>query len=809
MSTEQGKGGRARRGRTTMLVGFGLCAAVAAAAQAGELYLLNYGAASVLGVQGNRDAQVGRFGVSDDGRYVAFTTASNNLAADDGGADRDVYLSDRQTGALTRISRRPDGGAPDGASFGAAISGDGRWIAYLSVATDIVAGGSGRGVYLFDRDSGVTQRLTPPVLPSANAWPAEIDGLVVATHGERVVFTTDAPLAAADADQFQDLYGWSRDDGALQLLSADAAGQPLSGVVDAASAALSAGGAQVSFTMRTVSGIPDEGGVFVRDLPQGALDRLLGPTIVLSQSQTSLSDDARHVVFSTYAPLLPDDANAKSDVYLFDRQTRQVELISQGSDGARGNDDSTYAAISGDGRHVAFHSVAGTLEPGAGGEQIYRRDRVAGTTTRVTHSLPGPQAARHYAAPALSRDGRTVLFDSDDEALVAGDDNRRRDVFAAAADGPVQRVSQSAEAPRIAGASLRSFAEMDVGAAFVLDGDAAVVFASTADNLGPRRSGGVFRAEAGGAPPVEVAMTEPPPVSSWPVLQSLEGVSGSGEVLLIRREPFDFTGGWGGALPPVPWDVWRVDASGTQRLDPPAAVGNDARTVQAALSDDGRYAQFLSLPASGADAPRLFLHDAQTGLLTRVDVNAQGVPADGPIQLRSGLSRNGRYSAFVTAAGNLVAGDTDHGSDLFLRDNQTGQLTRLRDPGNGAPLPDAMYASREAIVISDDANRIAFVESGGEYGLATRVRLLDRAAGRLVELCGGVAFAAQCGQLALSADGGTLAFSTRQALTVEDADQDYDVYSYRADLAWLRLESRDGAGAAGSGARTRPRLSAS
>jgi len=86
---------------------------------------------------------------------------------------------------------------------------------------------------------------------------------------------------------------------------------------------------------------------------------------------------------------------------------------------------------------------------------------------------------------------------------------------------------------------------------------------------------------------------------------------------------------------------------------------------------------------------------------------------------------------------------------------------------------------------------------------------LDRTAARVIEICGSTTTAAHCGELALSADGDTLAFSTSQSLSAEDVDQDYDVYSYRAALDWLQLESRDGAGAAGSGQRTRPQLSAS
>ncbi len=105
-------------GRRAAWCGFGVIAAMAALpVGAGELHLLNYGAPSVLSVQGNRHAQIGRFGVSDDGRRAAFATASNNLVPGDGNEFADVYVSDARTGALTRISRRPDGAEPRRTQF--------------------------------------------------------------------------------------------------------------------------------------------------------------------------------------------------------------------------------------------------------------------------------------------------------------------------------------------------------------------------------------------------------------------------------------------------------------------------------------------------------------------------------------------------------------------------------------------------------------------------------------------------------------------------------------------------------------------
>ena len=795
--------------------GFGAVVALAAAqgqARAGELHLLSYGAPSVLGIQGNRHAEIGRFGVSDDGRRAAFATASNNLVAGDSNEYSDIYVSDAQTGELTRISRRPDGAEPNGRSFDAAISGDGNRVAYQSEATDITLDAvPGRGVFLADLHSGQTRRLTP-YLPSVNGTAATVSGVVVSRQGTRVVFVTDSPLSLEDTDSVGDLYGWTEGSDGLRLLSTDTNGQPLVGVVDAASAALSADGRYVSFTMRTVDSIPGEGGVFVRDLEQPMLDRVWGPTWVVSMSVTALSADARFVVFSTYEAIAAGDGNGKSDVYLFDRVTRAVEPVSVAAGGAIGNDGSADAVVSGDGRHVVFASSATNFESDVSGTHLYRRDRISATTMRLTPRPAG--AASWFPQPALSRDAGRVLFFADSEDLLDGDDNRRSDVFAIDAGGSLTRVSQASGAARVAGATNGHYFTIGTGRAFPLGDGGTAAFASVADNLGPLRKAGVYRADIAGAPPVGVSLDQLPDYPGWPIALMLVGASAGGSELLVRREPFDFTGGWGpGPLPAEPWDLWRVGAAGQTRIDTPAAVGTGARTTQAMLSDDGRYTQFVSLapPNGPVQHPwRLFLHDAQTGLLTRVDVNDQGVPADRPIQPRSGLSRNGRYSAYVTAAGNLAANDADDSVDLFLRDNQTAQLTRLRHPQTGAPLVAQLHSNTEALVVSDDGMRIAFVDSVGEYGENKVLRLLDRATQTLADVCGsGTTVFVRCVEPTLSADGSVLAFTSAMPLLPQDMDASRDVYSYRSALGWLQLESVDAYGEPGRGERMAPRLSAS
>lgn len=772
---------------------------VAAPLGATELYLLNYGQPSILGQQGNRDATMSRFSISDDGRYVVFATASNNQSVDDVGNRADIFLSDSQTGEVVRVSRRGDGGEPDGDSMNAVISGDGRWVFYLSVATDIVQPAStGLHLYRFDRTSGLTQRLS--------ATPASlVYELAPSYDGSRVAFTSDLKLVASDNDERADVYLWRQDSTAYTRLSVDSAGAPLPCFVDEDSVALSADGLSASFVTRPLDSVSNECGIFVRDLAQSVTDRVANAPVGPMRVYTSLSADARLVAFDTREAVLPGDGNASPDVYVFDRSTRVAQLISVTASGMAGNGESTDAVLSRDGRYVVFNSTATNLAGSATGRQVFRRDRFSGTTMRIAAAHTDPW----LDAPAFSGDGRRVVLASE-ESLAADDDNRRVDVYAIDADG-AQRISKTHEAARIAGATTPAQQIRDAGGAFVLSDGGSVVYASGADALGPSRRPALFRFDRRSGSRMDFPLDALAPFPPYPTYLMLAGASLNGSRYLVRREPLHLGAGWGLPPPSTPWDLWRVSASGAARLDDPAAVGTDAVTLQAMLSDDGRYAVFVSMRSPDGQSPgvpRLFLHDADTNLLKRIDVNAQDQPANLPIQRRTGLSRNGRYAALVTAANNLVANDADNSMDLFLRDNVSGTIERLRDPQTKAQLVSQARGDAEAIVISDDGQRIVFTDAAGPATVPfTRLRVLDRAAGNLFTIAGDEGYAV-FRQLTMSADGGVLAFVVSAPLLPVDTDSSEDVYSYRFSDGSLRLESVDGDGAQGSGPRRWPRLSA-
>jgi len=150
----------------------------------------------------------------------------------------------------------------------------------------------------------------------------------------------------------------------------------------------------------------------------------------------SISADGRYVAFESEASnLVAGDTNGGGDVFVHDRQTGATTRVSVSSSGEQANDSSGAAAISGDGRYVAFYSYASNLVAGDTNGMIdtFVHDRQTGTTTRVSVDSSGAEANGNsddnYFAVSISGDGRFVAFMSEASNLVAGDTNGAIDIF--------------------------------------------------------------------------------------------------------------------------------------------------------------------------------------------------------------------------------------------------------------------------------------------------------------------------------------------------------------------------------------------
>lgn len=421
--------------------------------------------------------------ISDDGRWVLFTSLATNLVAADTNDVSDIFLHDRdrdgngvldESGGVrtSRINVGMNGVEADGASEQPAISGDGRYLAFASDATNLVPGDTNgqRDIFVVDRQTGHTARVSVGSDGAQSNGPAGAPTLSLT--GRFVAFVSLADnLIVGDNNGVPDIYLHDRDADGNGILdetggiTTERVSVGLNGAEsNGASAApiLSATGHEVAFIAQATNLGPDGLGdtadfhwnVFVYQRSRQRtlrISRSWNHAPVDGNSGDGLdyrfgfSPDGRFVTFSSAAGNLVDgDTNNQQDIFLYDRDAdgngvldesfsggyTTLARISLGSDG-EADGDSRQAAISADGRYVVFQSMAENLlnQPNNFAQDIFRYDRLSKQLTQL--SRPAFGSAPNGAAydPVISGDGAAVLFLSAATNLVTGDTNGVEDLF--------------------------------------------------------------------------------------------------------------------------------------------------------------------------------------------------------------------------------------------------------------------------------------------------------------------------------------------------------------------------------------------
>jgi Tol biopolymer transport system component len=427
--------------RVVLLAVTGL-AVVAPRAQAAVTEMVSLGSA---GQKGRGDAAA----LSADGRFVAFQGGDDSLVEGDTNGAVDVLVRDRLTGTTERASIGSGGAQGDDYSFDPSLSADGRFVAFYSRAATLVPGDTNgwEDVFVRDRLAGTTERV------SVGGDGAEGDGFsgypALSADGRFVAFASGATnLVAGDTNgPFRwDVFVRDRQAGTTERVSVSGAGVQADDT--SLGAALSADGRFVAFTSHASNLVPgDTNGaqdVFVRDRQAGTTERVdvsgAGAQAQggVSLSAVDMSADGRFVAFaSASGDLVPGDANATSDVFVRDRATGTTERVSVGTTGPEGDGGSATFALSAGGRFVAFESAASNLVPGDtnAAADIFLRDRLSATTERVSvgsggeQLVPGAGGGPAAWAPAVTPDGRFIAFSSSGSDLVPGDDDGSVNVF--------------------------------------------------------------------------------------------------------------------------------------------------------------------------------------------------------------------------------------------------------------------------------------------------------------------------------------------------------------------------------------------
>jgi Tol biopolymer transport system component len=403
------------------------------------------------GEQGNDMS--GRFAgpaIDGDGSVVAFDSAATTLVADDTNGDADVFVRDRSTNTLERVSVRSNGAQANGDSTRPALDATGNLVAFDSSASNLVSGDTNQELDVFVHDR--TTHRTGRVSVSSEGIQANGSSNSPSIAGRFVTFISSASnLVPNDTNGVEDVFVRDLVAGTTERVSVSSSGEQ--GNSSSTAASISAGGRFVafsSFASNLVAG--DTNGAFdsfVHDRQTGLTERVSvnggGVQGDAMSVDPSVSRNGRFVTFYSDATnLVTGDTNGVTDIFVRDRQAGTTERVSVSSDEQQSDGSSPEPGVRGfvatgpditpNGRYVAFFSSATNLVPGDTNTcplffqtpgtcpDAFVRDLIAGTTTRVSLFPDGTQSDERNSDPAISDDGSVIAFWSA-AALVADDTN--------------------------------------------------------------------------------------------------------------------------------------------------------------------------------------------------------------------------------------------------------------------------------------------------------------------------------------------------------------------------------------------------
>lgn len=389
----------------------------------------------------------------------------------------------------------------------------------------------------------------------------------------------------------------------------------------------------------------------------------------------SMSGNGRYVAFASEASnFVANDTNGVSDVFRLDTQTGEVIRVSVDSSGSQANGASDSPAINNDGNRIAFVSNANNLVTGDtnGVLDIFLRDVTAGTTVRVSVSSAGIQSNNSsYTTPAISADGTRVAFYSAASNLVSGDSNGYADIFvrdlattttvrASVSTGGTQANNPSF-APSISGDGIR------------------VAFYSNSTVLVSGKTTGYFDVFIRD---LSASTTIRASVSS----SGAEGDNSStnpslnydGTRVAFESAASNLVTGDTGFLT----DVFVRDTSLTSTtrvsLNTTGTQAN-SNSYRPSMSGDGNRVAFYSDATNLVSADTnavgdIFVRDLAAATTTRISTDSSGNQANGSSDVPS-IAKDGTRVAFQSTATNLVAGDNNSLTDVFVADLSSGAMT--------------------------------------------------------------------------------------------------------------------------------------
>lgn len=732
---------------------------------------------------GNRAAGDSAFAnISGDGRYVVFSSVGDNLVPNDTNGMVDVFLRDQQTGTTTRVSVDSTGIEGDNNSFAPNISQDGRFIVFSSDATNLVLGDTNLAtdVFVHDRTTGQTTRVSVDSTGAeGNASTGDLEGWItgISANGHFVVFSSTASnLVAEDTNGVPDIFLHDRQTGETTRVSVDSSGIESNGT--SLSPTMSANGRYVAFTSDASNLVPNDlnllRDIFVYDRATSTTTRVSVATSGLEGngpsgafSPPSVSANGQLLVFESQATnLVPSGTTSPVNIYLHDLTTQTTTLISQSSSGTEANGFDLKPSLSGDGRFIAYASTSTNMVPGATDDlgYIYLYDRTADSTTVVNVEPPtatGGGSGGGFMQPSggipLNANGQVMAFQSVSNNLIPAETLFGFDIFVhdqGSGVNPLQPLTVT-----LAGTGQGSVTSSPIGINCGVDcaedlQSGTVISLSATPNSDSDFSG--WSGPCSGTSVCTITMTQAQNVTATFTLgtQPLHTLSvtlagtGTGSVSsdipgitcptdcaedYLENATVTLTGtstagsvfsGWngGGCSGTEPCVVTITAAQSieaTFTLLPP-------ETLTITVSGDGS-GLVTSTPAGitcGSDCSELYpnsavitlatqpdpgsVFDSWTGdpdcldgivtltqgitcnatfslfgFTTRVSVNSNGDESNGGSGAPPSINGDGQLIVFESSADNLVLDDTNGFYDVFVRDRQIGTTTRLSIPNSG------------------------------------------------------------------------------------------------------------------------------
>ena len=632
--------------------------------------------------------------ISDNGRYVAFWSFSDNLTANDNQYGRNIFVRDLITNTTELVTGQGENAVYSTQDETFDISADGRYVTFLS----------GSGVAVRDLVNDTTQFL------DLNDDDLQASDLIetpsISADGRYVAFgSAGDPLNVGDTDLSKDIFVNDRGEFSDEVsptpeppttetpevvVPQPPTPQPPS--TEPEVVVPQPPTPQPPSTETPDVAVPETSDVDIVIPTPGTPEEVSsqGETKLVtfnaedgSVDNSSVSNDGRYVVFESISAyddeFFPGTDNYNTDIFIRDFVENTISLVSVGNGSVVANGDSQNADISGGGRYVVFESDADNLVPenvledSGGYNDIFFKDLETNTTQRISLAYNGYQANDNSYDPQISNNGRYVVFESNADNLVPDDTNYSTDIFIRdLVKGKIKRVSLTAD-------------------------DSQSDFASYNPS-----------------------------------------VSADGRYVVFESGGSDFVAGDSNSYYTTDIFVRDLVEDTTKRVSVAIdGFSGNSSSYDASISTNGRYVVFESnadnlVPDDTNNRTDIFVRDLIEGTTRRVSVAGDGFDTEAnDNSYNASISANGRYVFFESFADNLISGDTNNSSDIFVRDLINGTTERVsvtNDPeesqGNGSSFTSSISADGRYVAFNSYADNFV-LEDESYYG-ALDIFLRDR-----------------------------------------------------------------------------------